>query len=140
MTSTRSVVARPGQIRRLGPLAALLVPGALLLLAGFAFFVYPCDGSTCVKPTLFSYLLVLLATPTALIAGLPWFLHPLNLGIAMASSLLLWLLLGRWAARRATEDVDGTWRTFAGELAFMIAGIWGGIVVGLAIVGLWLSH
>lgn len=140
VTSTRTVVARPGQIRRLGPLAALLLPASLLIVAGFAFYVYPCDGASCVKPTLLSYLLVLLAAPTSILAGLPWIIHPMSIGIAAFSSLVLWLGLGRWAARRATEDVDATWATFAGELAFMLAGIWGGIVVGLTVVGLWLTH
>lgn len=133
-------MARPGQIRRLGPVAALLLPAALVLLAGLLFYGYPCEGSACVRPTLASYLLLLLAAPTALLAGLPWFLHPLNLLGAVGSSLVMWLFLGRWAARRATEDVDATWRTYAAELALVLVGVWGGIVVGLAIVGLWLSH
>ncbi len=131
---------RPGQIRRLGPVVALLIPAVLLVVAALTFFAYPCDGSACVKPSLLSYLLVLLAAPTALIAGLPWFLHPVNLAIAIGTSLLLWMGLGQWAARRATEDVDATWATYVGELAFMLAGVWGGIIVGLLVVGLWLSH
>lgn len=135
-----AVVARPGQIRRLGPAAALLLPAALVALAGLLFYGYPCEGSACVRPTLASYLLLLLAAPTSLLAGLPWFLHPLNLLIAVGSSLALWLFLGRWASRRATEDVDATWGTYAAELGLVLVGIWGGIVVGLAIVGLWLSH
>jgi len=134
------LVARPGQIRRLGPLAALTIPAALLLAGALAFYTYPCEGSACVRTSLFAYLLVLLAAPTALIAGLPWFLHPVNIGVAALSSLALWLVLGRWSARRATQDVDATWATFAGELLFMIAGVWGGIVVGLVVVGLWLSY
>lgn len=133
-------MARPGQIRRLGPVAALVLPAVLLVVAALVFFAYPCDGVACVKPTLLSYLLVLLAAPTSLLAGLPWFLHPLNLALAAASSVALWLVLGQWAARRATEDVDATWTTYAGELAFMLAGVWGGIIVGLLVVGLWLSH
>lgn len=135
-----AVVARPGQIRRLGPVAALLLPAALVVLAALLFYGYPCEGSACVRPTLASYLLLLLAAPTALLAGLPWFLHPLNLLVAVGSSLVMWLVLGRWAARRATEDVDATWRTYLGELALLLVGVWGGIVVGLAVVGLWLSH
>ena len=134
------MVVRPGRIRLLGPVAALAVPGALLLVAGAAYLLYPCSGTACVKPTLFAYFLVLLAAPTALLAGLPWFLDPLNLATAFATSLLLWVLLGRWASRRATEDVDATWGSYAAELALVLAGIWGGLVVGLAVVGLWLSH
>lgn len=134
------MVARPGQIRRLGSVAVLLLPAALLAVAAVVFFAFPCDGAACVKPSLFSYVLVLLAAPTALLAGLPWFLHPLNVALAALTSLVLWLVLGRWAARRATEDVDATWKTYAGELAFMLAGVWGGIIVGLLVIGLWLSH
>ncbi|MCB1018058.1 MAG: hypothetical protein KDB10_23435 [Acidimicrobiales bacterium] len=135
-----SVVARPGRIRLLGPLAALLLPTALLGLAAAIFFGYPCEGSACVRPSLVSYFLVLLAAPTALLAGLPWFLHPLNVGLTVVSSVVLWVALGRWSARRATEDVDAGWRAYVAELALVLAGIWGGIVVGLAVVGLWLSH
>ena len=40
----------------------------------------------------------------------------------------------------STEDVDAGWRAYVAELALVLAGIWGGIVVGLAVVGLWLSH
>lgn len=138
--SSGAVVARPGQIRRLGPVAALLLPATLVVLAGLLFYGYPCEGSACVRPTLTAYLLLLLAAPTSLLAGLPWFLHPLNLLAAGGTSLVLWLVLGRWAARRATDDVDATWGSYAGELAFMLAGVWGGIIVGLSIVGLWLSH
>lgn len=138
--SDAAVVARPGRIRLLGPVAALSIPGALLLVAGAAYLLYPCEGTACVKPTLFAYFLVLLAAPTALLAGLPWFINPLNLAVAIATSLLLWVFLGRFASRRATEDVDATWRSYAAELALVLAGIWGGIVVGLAVVGLWLSH
>lgn len=133
-------VARPGQIRKLGPVAALGVPAVLLTVAGAVFFLWPCEGSTCVKTSLFAYLLVLLAAPTALLCGLPWILNPLTIGAAVVTSTALWLLLGRWASRRASADVDATWVTFAAELLFMIGGVWAGIVIGLGVVGLWLSQ
>jgi hypothetical protein len=133
-------VARPGQIRSLGPFVALGLPAILLTLAGVVFFLWPCEGSACVKTSLAAYLLVLLAAPTALVFGLPWILNPLTIGGAALTSLLMWLLLGRWSARRATTDVDGTWRTYAAELLFMIGGVWMGIILGLGVIGLWLSR
>lgn len=138
--SRTAVVAQPGRIRLLGPVAVLALPGALLVLAALAYVAYPCDGASCVRPTLASYFLVLLAVPTALLVGLPWFIHPLNVALAAGTSLMLWVFLGRWASRRATEDVDATWGSYAAELALVLVGIWGGIVVGLGVVGLWLSH
>ena len=133
-------VARPGQIRRLGPIVALGVPAVLLTLAGVLFFLWPCEGAACVKTSLAAYLLVLLAAPTAIVFGLPWILNPLTIGGAAATSALLWLLLGRWSSRRANANVDATWRTFAAELFFMIGGVWFGIILGLGVVALWLSH
>ena len=133
-------VARPGQMRSLGPVAALGVPAVLLTLAGVVFFVLPSEGSGGVKTALLAYFFVLLAIPTSILFGLPWILNPLTIGGAVVTSIVLWLMLGRWAGRRASANVDGTWRTYIAELLFMIGGVWAGIVLGLGVVGLWLSH
>ena len=86
------------------------------------YFWWPCSSTDCVEPTLFSALLLLLAVPTSLISGLPWLLTPVTIGIAAGSSLVMWLVLGRWAGRRATVDVDATWRSYWVEMGWMAAG------------------
>lgn len=132
-------VARPGRIRLYGPLAALLVPAVLSLVAA-AFYFQSCTGYSCVRPSLTAWGLVLLVAPTAILAGLPWFAGPLSLGATAATSLLLWLGFGRWAARRATSDVDATWRSYWMELGFIVLGLWAGVGVGLAGIFLFLTH
>jgi hypothetical protein len=133
-------VARPGRIRLYGPLAALAVPAVVGSLAFFIWSTASCDAISCVKPSAATWGLVLLIAPTAILAGLPWFVGPVSLLFTGATSLLLWLGFGRWAARRATsEDVDATWRAYWRELAFIVVGLWAGVLLGLAGIGLYLS-
>ena len=103
------------------------------------YFWWPCSSTDCVEPTLFSALLLLLAVPTSLISGLPWLLTPVTIGIAAGSSLVMWLVLGRWAGRRATVDVDATWRSYWVEMGWMAAGVWAGVLGGLSAMYLWLA-
>lgn len=132
-------VARPGRIRIYGPLAALLVPGVLLLV-GLLIYNQSCSGYECVKPSATAWGIFLLVAPTAIVAGLPWFAGPISLGATVASSLVMWLAFGRWAARRATDDVDATWRSFWRELAFIVLGLWAGLGLGLLGIFLFLTH
>jgi len=123
----------------MGPVMALGVPATLIGVATGVYLWFPCSGTGCVEPTLFSGLLLLLAAPTSLISGLPWLLTPLTIGIAAGSSLVMWLVLGRWAGRRATEDVDATWRSFWVEMLWMTGGVWAGVIGGLGAMYLWLT-
>lgn len=132
-------VARPGRIRFYGPIAALVVPAALSLLA-LGLYSTSCEGIECVRPTLATWLLLLLVAPTAIVAGLPWFIGPVTLGATAASSLVMWLAFGRWAARRATADVDAGWRAYWRELAFIVLGLWLGLGLGFAGMALVLTR
>jgi hypothetical protein len=123
-------VARPGRIRLLAPVAVLAVPLGLSLLATLILRIYPCDGSACGQPYLGAWGLVLFAVPTALAVGLPWIANPLNIGLALLTSLALWVTFGRWAGAKATQDVDATWWTFWREVAFYAGGVVLGIVLG----------
>jgi hypothetical protein len=123
-------VARPGRIRTLAPVAVLLIPLALVLLAVLVLRLFPCDGTACGKPYVGAWGLVLVALPTALATGLPWWVSPINLIVAVASSLALWITFGRWAGRRATEDVDATWWTFWREVGFYAGGVALGLLLG----------
>jgi hypothetical protein len=122
-------VARPGQIRALGPFAVFLVPVALVLVATLVLRLFPCDGTACGKPYVGAWGLVLVAIPTALASGLPWVVSPVNLALALVTSAGLWFLFGRWAGKRVTEDVDATWWSFWREIALYA----GGIVLGLGL-------
>jgi hypothetical protein len=123
-------IARPGRIRTLGPVAVLAVPLALALLATLVLRLYPCDGTACGQPYLGAWVLVLVAVPTALAAGIPWVANPVNVGLALVSSVALWVTFGRWAGRKATQDVDATWWTFWREVGFYAGGVALGLVLG----------
>lgn len=124
-------MARPGRLRRLAPLAALLVPTVLLGVAAAIWSLWPCGESLCARPLSTVWLLVLLALPTAVLVGLPWTASGLTVGLAVATSAVVWMALGAWAAARATSDVDAGWRHLWLELAFLAFGVWAGLVGGL---------
>jgi hypothetical protein len=118
----------------LAPLAALLIP-IVLLAAAFAMWTWwPCGTASCTRPLAVVWLLSLLAVPTSVLVGLPWTAGPVTLTAAGASSVVLWLVMGRWAAVRATRDVDATWRDVGVELCWSVAGVWAGVIAGLAAV------
>jgi len=108
----------------------LALPLGLVLLATLILRVFPCDGTACGKPYLGAWALVLFALPTALAAGLPWFVSPLNLGLALITSIGAWVLFGKWASQRVTKDVDATWASFWREVAFYAGGVVLGVVAG----------
>jgi hypothetical protein len=131
---TTGRVARPGQIRSFGPVAVLAVPLALALVAAIIIQTWPCDGTACGKPYAGAWGLVLFALPTALATGIPWIVSPINVVLALGTSLALWVVFGRWASQRATEDVDATWWTFWREVAFYAGGAALGVVGGLLVM------
>jgi hypothetical protein len=131
-------VARPGRIRFYGPLVALVVP---LVVGTIGLLVYnqSCSGYGCVRPSSTAWGLFLLVAPTAIPAGLPWFAGPITYAATIVSSLVMWLLFGRWAARRATSDVDASWPAYFRELAFIVLGLWAGLGLGMAGIFLFLT-
>jgi hypothetical protein len=132
-------VARPGRIRTLGPIAVLAVPLGLGLLAAIVLRLFPCEGTACGEPYLGAWGLVLFAVPTALAVGLPWVSGPINVTLALLSSLAAWVFFGKWASQRATQDVDASWWDFWREVAFYAGGVVLGIVGGLLVMVLVLS-
>jgi hypothetical protein len=108
------------------------VPATLAGVAGLVLAAWPCEGSACGTPYLGAWGLLLIAFPTALIAGLPWFASPVSIGAAVVSSLGVWVWLGLRAGREATRDIDATWRSYWRELAFLA----GGVALGVALGGL----
>jgi hypothetical protein len=113
----------------------MLVSAGLLVLT-----VWPCSGRSCIEPSLGAWLLVLFAVPTALAAGIPWYLNPITIGLALVSSLALWMALGAIAARRTAREPDAGWGTFMAELLTMTAGVIGGVLVGFALIAIWIRN
>jgi hypothetical protein len=118
---------------------ALLVPLTLTLSGLLVLAAWPCSGRGCIEPSLGAWLLVLFAMPTALAAGLPWFVNPLTIGAALLSSLVLWMALGAIAGRRTAREPDAGWGTFAGEMLTLTAGVIGGVLLGFVIIALWVG-
>jgi hypothetical protein len=125
-------------MRALGPFAALLVPATLLAAAAIVLAFWPCSGRSCIESSLGAWVLVLFALPTALPAGLPWFVNALTVGLALLSSAALWMTLGAIAARRAARQYDGGWATFTKELLTLSGGVIFGVLLGFALIALWL--
>jgi hypothetical protein len=78
------------------------------------------------------------AAPVLLVAGAPFGdrdLYPL----AIAASVVLWLLVGLLAARRSTRNPMATWPDFWRHYAWLCGGIWVGCIAALVISGVSLS-
>lgn len=122
---------QPGRIRTFGTLAALIAPGVAALVGALLWLIAPANGLSGAVPSLIAYLLALLAIPTVLATGLPFYGEGWRIAAAVVSSALLWLALGRLAAGRATRDIDAGWREYAVEIATMTVAVWAGVLVGL---------
>jgi hypothetical protein len=117
----------------------LAVPLGLVLLAWSILTLWPCDGPACGQPHLGAWGLVLVAVPTALATGLPWIVSPVNVGLALLTSLGAWVAFGHWAGQRVTRDVDATWVQFWRAVAVYGAGVALGVVGGVLVMFLVLT-
>jgi hypothetical protein len=122
-------------LRRLGPLVALLLPAAMAVL-GYLIW----NGSEGVRPALLVWFLGALAMPTAVLVGLPLFATAATLWAAAGTSAVVWLLLGRYAARRATRAPIATWRDWWREFIVLTLAMWAGIGAGLLTMAFVLSR
>lgn len=72
------------------------------------------------------------AAPGLLFVGAPFGdrdLYPL----AIASSAVLWMLIGFLASRRATRNPMATWRDYWRHYAWLCGGVWVGCSIALAV-------
>lgn len=113
---------------------ALVVPIGLVLGSVALVSVWPCEGTDCAQPALGGWLLVLIAFPTALASGLPWYLNVVTVGVAVATSLGGWLVLGSIAARRAARDPLAGWRDYWAEYLVLAGSVAAGVLVGLVLI------
>jgi hypothetical protein len=121
----------PHTISRLGLPAALVPPGALTVVATLLWLSAPDKGVAGAGQDFAAYFLALLAAPTILVTGLPFFGGGARVALAVVSSAALWLAVGWWATRRTLRAPETTWRAYLLELAPMVLGVWAGVVVGL---------
>lgn len=123
------------RIRGIGPLASLLPPA---LLGALAFVLL--RGNASVSRGVSGFVATLFAAPVLLILGVPF---RSGSGIYMggaAASAVLWIVLGTIASRRATRTPIATWRNFWGEYAWMLVGVWAGVLLSLVATNLVLGR
>jgi len=121
------------RIRIFGPFLGLLVPG----LTGVAAYV-ALQMSEAAWSGTFGTAASYFAAPALLAIGGPLAdagLKPLAIG----ASALMWLLAGLLASRRATRNPFATWGDFWRHYSWMLAGIWVGVLMGLAIATAWIG-
>jgi hypothetical protein len=127
------------RIRRRGPVVALVPPALLLGLAFVLWRVVPCQGAACRTQGAGGWLAALMALPTTLATGLPWESDPRRYAIAIGTSALLWMLLGRWAARRASRRPITGWREYWREYLWFLIPVWFGVVAALGVIAVGLG-
>ncbi len=104
---------------------ALIVPGAIGV-AAFAALSLSDAGWSGPVGLLGGYF----AAPTLLAVGAPFAdrgLYP----IAVVAAVAMWLLIGLLASRRATRHPFATWSDWWRHYAWMLLGVWVGVVVAL---------
>jgi hypothetical protein len=121
------------RLRTWGPVAALLVPGLVgaIALLSLRLFDTAWSGAVGLIGGVF-------AAPALLAAGAPFGerdLYPW----AIAASVVLWLLVGFLAARRATRNPMATWADYWRHFAWLCAGVWLGAAAALAIAAMSIS-
>lgn len=123
------------RIRGLGPIVALLPP---VLLGALAFALL--RGNASASRGVAGFVSTLFAAPVLPILGVPFRSGgAIYLGGAAASAVV-WLVLGTIAARRATRVPIATWRNFWGEYAWMLVGVWSGVLLSLVAANLVLGR
>ena len=115
------------RIRSQGPFVALIVPAALGLVA---LITLRLGDSTATG--LIGLVLGVFAAPGLLAVGAPFSsasLYP----IGVAISVVLWLVVGLLASRRATRNPMASWSDFWRNFWWLAGGIWVGATAALLI-------
>lgn len=121
------------RIRIFGPLLALLIPAIVGAVAYGALQMSEATWSGTFG-TAASYF----AAPALLAIGGPLADDALR-PLALAASALMWLLAGVLASRRATRNPFATWGDFWRHYSWMLAGIWVGVMMAVAIATAWIG-
>ena len=122
------------QIRRLGPLVALL-PAALLGATALLLL----HGNTSTVRGVMGFLTAVVAAPGLLVAGAPMTGGSGPYAAAVLGSGVLWLLIGIAASARATRTPVATWGDFWKEFLWLAGAVWLGVVGALVAANLMLG-
>jgi hypothetical protein len=133
-------VAYRHQIRTFGPFMALVPPGVALISAALLWRLYPCSGTSCVSSGAAGWVLAALALPTSLVVGMPWEGGGSRYALMGVTSALIWITLGWIAAKRATRSPVASWRDWWREYAWLLLGVWAGVLAALAILAYVVQH
>jgi hypothetical protein len=114
------------RIRAVGPLVGLVPPAVLGLVAWLML-----HDSESASRGIGGFVAATFAAPLLPVAGAPMRAGGGLYVAAAAASVVLWLVIGTVASRRATRVPVATWRNFWTEWAWLAAGTWGGVVVAL---------
>lgn len=123
------------QIRRSGPLVAVLPPA--LLGAGSLLLLH---DNTATSRGVAGFLAAVLAAPGLLVGGAPMKGGTGFYMIAAVGSAVLWLLIGVAAAARATRRPAGTWGDYWKEYLWLAGAVWLGVLGALIAVNLILGR
>lgn len=121
----RSRIRHRGPFVAMGPAAALGVVSAMLL-----------HGNTSTVRGIAGFGAAVLGAPALLAAGVPLATESSRKFFGVVASIALWFAVGVLAARRATRSPVAMWRDFWREFAWLAAGIWIGVGMGLAMTEL----
>lgn len=115
-------------MRRLGPLAALLLPAVLGGLG--ALLLWGSDTSWRGVP---GFGLLVMAAPILPLAGVPAEGGSDRYLVAVVLSVVLWLVIGAVAARRATARPVAGWADWRSEYLRLAVGAWVGALAAVAL-------
>jgi len=97
-------------------------------------------GNTTLTRGFGGFLAALFAAPVLPILGVPFRSGRSVYLVAIATSAVVWFVLGVIASRRATRGPIATWRDFWGQLIWLIGGVWVGVLLSLVISNLVLGR
>lgn len=115
------------RIRLWGPLAGLLIPGTVGLIAYLALQLSDAPWSGTVG-LIGGYL----GAPVLLVVGAP-FADRGSYPLAVAASGVIWILVGWLASRRATRNPMASWADYWRHYLWLLGGVWLGVVVALGV-------
>jgi hypothetical protein len=115
------------RLRQFGPVAGVLPPAVIGLFA----LVFRSTGSFAWNGVA-GLATGVFAAPGLLAMGAP-FSDTSTYPLGIVLSIVLWLVVGWVAARRATRNPVATWPDYWRQYAMLLASVWLGVAVGLLV-------
>ncbi len=85
------------------------------------------------------FVLAIAAIPTLPMTGIPVMGGSLRWLLAIASSAVMWFVIGAVSARRSSSRAIASWPEWRREWLRLAVGVWAGALVGIAVAGTVLS-